>query len=440
MRPGKKRGKADEKYKMAAIRGNTPKRVKKQSMAEELMSLVNLEEYSNPVLGLTEDEYLTKTEIASMRKMISGKLWIDTRRFSNRQNQCIPTGMYELFGHQISKSAIDVHAEMSQYFLEPERKALRDVLRKSMKENKLTFSKWITNLNDINRPCDEYGLHLLCHCYNRHACIITAKRLWSSFKGGKMNTYAKIQKCDMILIWLGESKFAEVKPLQNTAQRSTQEWQLLSECVNHLHEKNAKNKTTRKARSVVATDIATIEHRTKPSMKTDATQGHASKRKRATIDYRQYHNDGTVIEKSPPLSKKILPRATGPSETRLAAQEMIKQERTSAKQADKIIGTVTVKKELVQSTRASRIQNKLIKEEPNIRLVHRKEKTPENVRIVVTHPSGRLCRHPDRGILGIDELPDLPSAQPASQLRSPPRVSRTPGRSTHVPSVADITN
>ena len=124
MRPGKKHGKADENYKMAAIRGNTPKRGKKQSIAEELMSLVNLEEYSNPVLGLMEDEYLTKMEIASMRKMISGKLWIDTRRFSNRQNQCIPTGMYELFGQQVSKSAIDVHAEMSQYFLEPERKAL----------------------------------------------------------------------------------------------------------------------------------------------------------------------------------------------------------------------------------------------------------------------------------------------------------------------------
>ena len=61
---------------MAASRGNTPKQAKKQSMAEELMSLVNIEEYSDPVLGLHEDEYLTKAEVASMRKMISGKLWI----------------------------------------------------------------------------------------------------------------------------------------------------------------------------------------------------------------------------------------------------------------------------------------------------------------------------------------------------------------------------
>ena len=129
---------------------------------------------------------------------------------------------------------------------------------------------------------------------------------------------------------------------------------------------------------------------------------------------------------------------------RLAAQEMIKQERTSSRQMDKVIGTVTVKREFVQSTRASRIQNKLIKEEPNIRLVHRKEKTPENVRIVVTHPSGRLCRHPDKGTLGIDELPDLPGNLSTSRIelliRSPPRVTRTPRRPSQATAIADSSN
>ena len=125
---------------MAAIRGNTPKKRSKSSMAEELMSLVSEEEYINNVQRLEEDDYLTKSEIASMKKMLSGKLWIDSRKFSNRQNQCISTGMYELFGQCASKSAVDMHVEMSQYFLEPDRKALRDILCISMKDNKLTFS------------------------------------------------------------------------------------------------------------------------------------------------------------------------------------------------------------------------------------------------------------------------------------------------------------
>ena len=261
-----------------------------------------------------------------------------------------------------------------------------------------------------------------------------------------MLTYDKLLKCDTVLIWLGESKFAEVKPLQTHTSSSTlgpiQEWHLLAECINHLHEKNAKSKTTRKSRSTVSTDIAPVDTHAKVSAtkKPESTEI-TSKWKRTIIDYRHYHKDGTVVEKSPPASRKILPRATGPSETRLAAQEMIKQERIAGKNTEKIVGTVMVKREAVHTTRDSRIQTKLIKEEPNIRLVHRKEKTPENVRIVVTHPSGRLCRHPDRGTLGIDELPDLPSTSRADRsIKSPPRVSCTPRRTVHGPETKSTKN
>ena len=101
------------------------------------MLLVTDEEYVELVEGLTEDEYITKTEVKSVRKMISGKLWIDTRKFTNRQNKCIPTGMYKVFGNSISKSAVDVHTEIVQYFLDPDQKNLRDILRKSTKNNKV---------------------------------------------------------------------------------------------------------------------------------------------------------------------------------------------------------------------------------------------------------------------------------------------------------------
>ena len=107
------------------------------SMVEELMSLVNKEEYVDVVPALSDDEYLTKTELASVCKMVSGKLWIDTRRFKNWQNQCILTGMYKLFGHCVSKSVLYVHAEMSQYFLDPDRKKLRDTTWQHEKQQNL---------------------------------------------------------------------------------------------------------------------------------------------------------------------------------------------------------------------------------------------------------------------------------------------------------------
>ena len=167
---------------MVAIRGNTPKR-KKKSIAEELMLLVTNEEYVELVEGLTEDEYITKTEVTSVRKNDIRQV-VDTRKFTNRQNKCIPTGMYEVFGNSISKSAINVHAEVIQYFLDPDQKNLRDILRKSTKNNKVSYSTWITDLNNINRPCDKYVLYLLCRCYNRHAAIVTSKHLLCTFNQG----------------------------------------------------------------------------------------------------------------------------------------------------------------------------------------------------------------------------------------------------------------
>ena len=184
-------------------------------MAEELMTLVNEEEYLDIVQAMTDDEYITKTEVASIKKMISGKLWVDTRKFTNRQNQCIATGMYELFCSAVSKSARDVHVELCQFFLDPDRKHVRDVLRNSMKNSKLSFSNWITKLNNVDRPCDEFGLYLLCRCYKRHVGTVTSKHLLCSFKPANMTTFQKLCKCDNVLLLLGESKFAEMKPLQS---------------------------------------------------------------------------------------------------------------------------------------------------------------------------------------------------------------------------------
>ena len=211
-----------------------------------------------------------------------------------------------------------------------------------------------------------------------------------------MSTFQKLCKCDNVLLWLGESRFAEVKPLQNTkGVGPLQEWQLASECVNHIHEKNLSAKRPRKPISKRSTDIApTISPR-------------GTKRKRSDIDYKQYHTAGTLSVRSPPPAgrEKPLPRASGPSESRLASQEHIR--RSNSKQS--ILGTTTdiVKKEIVPRSRITRISHKLVKEEPNIRLVHRKERLMGPVRVI--HASGKLCKSSNKGGYYDDELPDLPS-------------------------------
>ena len=412
--PGKMRGKSRRSFKMASNRGNTPKR-KKNSMAEELMALVSDEEYVERVVCLTEDEYLTKTEVASLRKMISGKLWIDGRKFMNRKNQCVPTGMYEVFGSYVSKSAITVHTELVTYFLEPDQKPIRDVLRQSAKINQFSYSTWITDMNNLNKPCDEYVLYLLCRCYNRHACVITSKRILCTFKTGTMSMFEKLCKCDLVLIWLGESTYAELKPLQTPKGLGPlQEWNLAAECILHLHEKNLAAKRPRKQISTKSSNLATTQS---TSSKPDKDSVHDNKRRRKDIDYKQYHNEGTVIPRSPVSANKPLPRASGPSAERIAAQSYIVNEKR-------------VKLEPVATNRLTRVSRKLVKEEPDVHIIHRKEKLigPERV----THPSGRLCKTHNKGGYWDDELPDLvperTTTKETRELKSPPKASRCSGR------------
>ena len=387
-------------------------------MAEELMALVSDEEYVEHVVCLTEDEYLTKTKVASLRKMISGKLWIDGRKFTNRRNQCVPTGMYELFGSYVSKSAITVHTELVTYFLEPEQKKIRDVLRQSAKINKFSYSTWITDMNNLNKPCDKYVLYLLCRCYNRHACVVTSKWILCTFKTGTMSLFEKLCKCDSVLIWLGESTYAELKPLQTPKGLGPlQEWYLAAECILHLHEKNLAAKRPRKPTSTRSSNLATKQS---TNSKPDKDCVQDTKHRRKDIDYKQYHNEGTVVSRSPVSANKPLPRASGPSAERLAAQSYIINEKR-------------VKLEPVASNRLARVSRKLVKEEPDVHIIHRKEKLMGPERVI--HPSGKLCKTHNKGGFWDDELPDLVPPRSSTtvtnetlketrELKSPPKATR----------------
>ena len=189
-----------------------------------------------PVFGGTD--YVNRVELAALKKMISGKLWVDSRKFLNRQNQSITNGMLSLFRQTVGKSAVDVKTEICDQLLETDNKELREKLRNSMKSTKQNYSAWISNLNQENAGCDEFVLYLLCQMYKRHVVVILSSRLWSSFKPGTMSTFEQLNKADHVLVWLGEDKYSEVRPLHiKSGVGNVLEWQHLSEAVNHMHEK-----------------------------------------------------------------------------------------------------------------------------------------------------------------------------------------------------------
>ena len=237
--PGEKHGKTSRRSKMATISGNYASR-DKTSMASELMDMISIEEYVNSIPAFPSTDYLNKTELGSLKKMIARKLWTDSRKFVSRQNAIVINGLYALFGTTLGKSACDVRAEACDLLLDPDSKNIRNVFRDSIGKTTKSYSTWINRLSSNDYPCDEFGLFLLSYVYKRHVIVILANSLWCTFKPGRMSMFEKLCKSDHILIWLGEERYAEVKPLQTKhGHNNFAECQLLSESIDHLHQKSA---------------------------------------------------------------------------------------------------------------------------------------------------------------------------------------------------------
>ena len=229
--------------KMAARGTNT-------SLAAELMLLIDEEEYIQVIPPFANDDYLNKNEVASLKKMTSGKLWVDNRKFVTRQNNPITSGLFELIGASVSKSANDTKAEACDFLLDPDNKNIRSILRESLKSVDLPYSKWITKLSDENPPCDSATLYLLCRTFKRHAVVLTSSKIWSTFKAGNRTPLDMFVKSDFVLLWLGDNRFAEVKPLKTVASTlgPLVEWQQLTDSIHVVHEKRLTDKKARKPR------------------------------------------------------------------------------------------------------------------------------------------------------------------------------------------------
>ena len=158
--------------------------------------------------------YLNKTDVGAIKKMVSGKLWMDSRKFVSRQNLVVINGMFAMFGLKMGKSASDIRAEACDFFLDPESKALRHLLQDSVTRGGKNYSTWIRRLSSDEYPCDEYGIYLLAYTFKRHVIVVLSDKLWCTFKTGRMNTFEIICKSDHVLLWLGDDKYSEVKLLQ----------------------------------------------------------------------------------------------------------------------------------------------------------------------------------------------------------------------------------
>ena len=250
----------------------------------------------------------------------------------------IVNGLFTLFGVTLGKPASVIRAEVCDYFLDPDNKELRDNIRRSLNVADKKYAKWITRLSDDNYPCDEFGLYLLCHTYKRHCLVILSSQVWCTFKQRNMKLFEKICKADHILAWTGDDRYLEIRLLHVKSGRGNMtEWQLLAETIEHIHEKRlASKKQTRPRRATTSTSCVLI---TKDEPVSPITTRRGTKRdSKIKIDYKQYHQEGIVANK---FSKtdKVLPRSTGPSESRIAAQEVIRGQKGRKSNTTVVVST-----------------------------------------------------------------------------------------------------
>ena len=387
---------------MATMSGNSANR-EKTSMAAELMSIINIEEYVTDIEKFPSTDYLNKLELSSLKKMVSGKLWLDSRKFVSRQNNVIVNGLFALFGLTLGKSASDIRAEACDFLLDADHVELRKLLRRCVNGSGRTYSKWIGKLASDTYPCDEFGLFLLSFVFKRHVIVVLMDKLWCTFKTGRMSTFEKICKADHVLVWMGDDRYCEAKPLQiktGSGVSNIAEWQQLAESVDLLH-----SKSTNRARRVEKS-TASVKTPTKHTSFPSPIRQLSIRDRKRSIDYKQLHEDGVYEEKKRRI-EKYPPRISGPSELRLEAQKQIVQNKKTPehnvsrrtldtaeyapRRAITVSDTNDVRLKSIKREQLTSYPHRLVKPEPGIHLRHRVNPSDIERPWKFVHISGRPC-------------------------------------------------
>ena len=153
-----------------------------------------------------------------------------------------------------------------------------------------------------------------------------------------MKLFEKICKADHILAWTGEDRYLEIRLLHvKGGMGNMAEWQLLAETIEHIHEKRlASKKQIRPRRATTSTSCVLV---TEDEPVSPVTTRRGTKRdSKIKIDYKQYHQEGIVANKIS-RTNKVLPRSTGPSLSRIAAQEVIRGRKERKGKATKVDST-----------------------------------------------------------------------------------------------------
>ena len=187
--------------------------------------------------------------------------------------------------------------------------------------------------------------------YNRHATVYTTNGYWTTLKDDSSEVEV-CAKSDILLLYLGKNKFCEIhnkvtsvcetNTRSSKRKRSTKS---ISELVQAEREKQDNNNGRKVTR--VRLNPTKHEHNTRGSIR----KRNNNRPGRSSTTSVSYVPDMTSSDESEPNTKRrrtqvesILTTYSGPSQTRIRAQEMITRNKLQTKQNvhTKLIGTLIV--------------------------------------------------------------------------------------------------
>ena len=137
-------------------------------------------------------------------------LWVDVKRFVKSNKQFNPAGLFELFGSFSDQTVEDVHDCLMGWIYDNYNN-VKNWLKMAVLKKKIDLNDWIEQMRLNTMHGDDIALYLLCHMYNKHAYVHTAKYGWSTLPF-KIDTpfIETTKKCDIELVLLHCWSFGEI--------------------------------------------------------------------------------------------------------------------------------------------------------------------------------------------------------------------------------------
>ena len=261
--PGEKRGKsrkAKKINKMVATSSN---------ITEELYSLLVSEPYEQDIQTIDAEAQPTPEELKKVKKLIDRAFQLDTSRFQTRRGNCIPNGMFELFGDYSGKDTQSTRDELYDW-LQDKNNEVREVVTKAVQPfPHHSLTGWLMTMRNVKYAGDELTLYALCKLHLRHVVVYTMTGLWTTIMDGLLLDESELlSKCDLVLLYLGDNRYGVLTRIEHTKRRpKVKTINSLRDELMRIRKNAEKSYNTRPRKKLNYKDLSEGRSPTRPSRK-----------------------------------------------------------------------------------------------------------------------------------------------------------------------------